>query len=64
MECYFCQRNLKEIDLNETETLRRFISSLGKIRGRKKTGTCAKHQKKLAKAIKKARHIGLLPIVV
>lgn len=64
MECYFCQRNLKEIDLTKTEILRRFMSSLGKIKGRKKTGACAKHQKKLAKAIKRARHVGLLSTAV
>ena len=60
MACYFCQRNLREIDLKETEILRRFISALGKIKNRKKTGVCAKHQRKLTKAIKGARHLGLL----
>lgn len=64
MECYFCKHNLKEVNLSETEILRRFISALGKIKSRKKTGVCAKHQKKLAKAIKKARHVGLLPTVI
>jgi len=60
MDCYFCQRNIKEINFQETELLKRFISGLGKIRARKRTGLCSKHQKKLSKAIKRARHIGLL----
>jgi len=63
MNCYFCQHNIKEIDFNETEVLRKFISALGKIKSRKKTGACAKHQRKLSKAIKRARHLGLLPSV-
>jgi len=60
MECYFCQRNIKEIDFRETEILRRFISGLGKIRPKKRTGVCSSHQRKLARAIKRARHLGLL----
>jgi len=61
MDCYFCQRNIKEIDFKNTELLQRFISGLGKIRARKRTGVCSKHQRKLSKAIKRARHLGLLP---
>jgi len=61
MDCYFCQRNLKEIDFKNTELLQKFISGLGKIRPRKKTGVCSKHQRKLANAIKRARWLGLLP---
>lgn len=60
MPCYFCQRNIKEIDFKETELLKRFISDSGKIRAKKRTGTCSFHQRKLAKAIKKARCLGLL----
>jgi small subunit ribosomal protein S18 len=60
MPCYFCQRNKREIDFKETEFLKRFVSSLGKIKSRKKTGVCASHQKKLAQAIKRARFLGLL----
>jgi len=60
MACYFCQRNIKEIDFKNTELLRRFISGLGKIRARKRTGVCSKHQRQLSKAIKRARHLGLL----
>jgi len=61
MVCYFCQRGIKEIDFKDTELLRKFISGLAKIRGKKRTGVCSKHQRKLSKAIKKARHLGLLP---
>ena len=60
MNCYFCQRNTKEIDFKKTDTLKRFISGLGKIRGRKKTNLCANHQRQLSKAVKRARHLGLL----
>lgn len=61
MTCYFCQKNIKEIDFKDTELLRRFISGLVKIKSKKRTGVCAKHQRQLSKAIKRARHLGLLP---
>ena len=61
MNCYFCQRNIKEIDFKEIERLKRFISGMGKIRSKRKTGICATHQRKLAKAIKIARFFSLLP---
>ena len=60
MDCYFCQRNIREIDFRNTEFLKKFVSGLGKIKARKRTGVCSKHQRHLAKAIKRARHIGLL----
>lgn len=61
MACYFCQRNIKEIDFKNTELLKRFISGLAKIRAKKRTGSCSGHQRKLAQAIKRARYLGLLP---
>jgi len=61
MNCYFCQRNIKEIDYKDIEVLRKFISGLAKIRAKKRTGVCSKHQRKLSNAIKRARHLGLLP---
>ncbi|MCP6719074.1 MAG: 30S ribosomal protein S18 [Patescibacteria group bacterium] len=61
MNCYFCQRNIKEIDFKDTELLRKFISGLAKIRAKKRTGVCSSHQRKLAKSIKRARILGLLP---
>lgn len=60
--CRFCTQNLK-IDYKEPETLRRFITERGKILPRRITGTCAKHQRALAKEIKRARAIALLPYV-
>jgi len=54
---------MEEIDFKDVKTLKRFISGLGKIRSRKKTGTCAKHQRKLAQAIKRARYLGLLSYI-
>jgi small subunit ribosomal protein S18 len=60
MECFFCKKNIQEIDFKNATLLERFISGLGKIRPRKKTGLCAGHQRKLSKAIKRARRLGLL----
>ncbi len=60
MDCYFCQRNIREIDFKNIELLQRFVSGLGKIKARKRTGVCSKHQRQVSKAIKRARHIGLL----
>ena len=62
-KCYFCQQNIKEIDYKDVDTLKRFISSQMKIYPRRKTGLCAKHQRQLEKAIKRARYMALLPFV-
>jgi len=64
MDCYFCQKGIEEINFNDIELLKKFISGLAKIRARKRTGTCSKHQRKLAKAIKRGRHLGLVPAAV
>jgi len=60
MPCYFCIKNIKNIDYKDTGLLQRFVSGLGKIRAKKRTGVCSKHQRRLSKAIKRARHLGLL----
>jgi small subunit ribosomal protein S18 len=60
--CRFCVQKLK-IDYKDADTLRRFITERGKILPRRITGTCAKHQRALAVAIKQARIIALLPFV-
>ena len=60
--CFFCQKKIKEIDTNDTDLLKRFISGQAKIISPRRTGTCSKHQRKLSKAIKRARHMGLLPV--
>lgn len=59
--CQFCTDKSISIDYKQADVLRRFISDDGKIRPRRQTGTCAKHQRELANAIKRARHIALLP---
>ena len=63
-ECYFCMNINQEIDYKEPQLLRRFISSYGKIAPRRRSGVCARHQRKLAIAIKKARIMALLPFVI
>jgi small subunit ribosomal protein S18 len=55
---------VNEIDYKQYEVLRRYLTEHGRIRPRRQTGTCAKHQRGLAKAVKRARHIALLPFVV
>lgn len=62
-ECSFCQAK-KKLDYKEPEELRRFITDRGKIISRSRSGVCAKHQRQLARAIKRARHLALLPFVV
>jgi small subunit ribosomal protein S18 len=61
--CYFCVNNLKEVDYKDASFLRRFINSYGKILPKKRTGTCSKHQRKLAIAIKRARVMAIIPFV-
>lgn len=59
--CIFCVDKVKSIDYKEPPRLRRFISDRGKIESRRKTGTCARHQRQLTEAIKRARHLALIP---
>ena len=63
MHCYFCQKNIKEIDFKDTASIAKFTSLAGKIKARKKTHLCAKHQRGFSMAIKRARFMGLLPYV-
>lgn len=62
-QCFFCSQNLNTIDYKEVDLLKRFISGQAKIIDPKHTGICAKHQRRLAEAVKRARFIGLLPFV-
>jgi len=62
-ECYFCQEK-KEPEFSDTPVLNRFITERAKIVGKTRNGLCAKHQKRLTIAIKRARHLALLPFVV
>lgn len=59
--CSFCTNNVSEIDYKDFTMLRGYISDRGKINPRRRTGTCARHQRALAMAIKRARHLALLP---
>jgi len=59
--CEFCSLGAIDIDYRQIELLKRYIGVWGKILPRSKTGVCAKHQRKLATAIKRARHLALLP---
>lgn len=59
--CYFCTNGLEEIDYKDTQLLQRFLSPYARILPRRRTGTCSKHQRRLAQAIKRARTMALLP---
>ncbi len=59
--CSFCVDKVTAIEYKDVDTLRRFVDHHGKIVPRRKTGTCAKHQRRLTLAIKRARHLALLP---
>lgn len=59
--CQFCVEKVREIDYKDAQRLRRYLSDRGKIEPRRKTGTCAKHQRRLAVALKRARHMAMLP---
>ncbi len=59
--CGFCVDNIGEVDYKDISRLRRYVSERGKIEPRRKLGTCAKHQRSLTVAIKRARHVALLP---
>ena len=59
--CYFTKNHIKHIDYKDVELLSRFINPDGEIASRSQTGTSAKYQRQLAKAIKNARFMALLP---
>src|SRR5436853_6183346 len=59
--CAFCADKTVVIDYKEVNRLRRYLSERAKIEPRRKTGTCAAHQRELAVALKRARHVALLP---
>jgi len=61
--CYFCREKIEEIDYKDIGRIRRFLSGRGKILSAQYTGNCNKHQRMLAKAIKRARFIGFLPFI-
>ncbi len=62
--CNFCVDRVEEIDYKDVDKLKKYVSDKGKILPRRVTGTCAKHQRKVTEAIKRARTIALLPFTV
>ena len=64
MQCYFKKNKIDFIDYKDTELLKQFINPFGRTKTRRYTGVCAKHQRKLATAIKHARFMGLIPYIV
>ncbi|MFN2126985.1 MAG: 30S ribosomal protein S18 [Anaerolineales bacterium] len=58
--CQFCTDSTIDLNYKNVELLQRYITADGKIRPRRQTGTCAKHQRELARAIKRARHLAFL----
>ena len=61
--CYFCKEKVAEVDYKNFTQLRRYISEKGKIRNRRVTGACRRHQGQIAVAVKRAREMALLPYV-
>ena len=59
--CVFCGKENNEIDYKDVNKLKRYVSERGKILPRRITGNCAKHHRALTVAIKRARHISLMP---
>lgn len=61
--CYFCKEKIDEVDYKASNQLRRYVSEKGKIRNRRVTGACRRHQRQVAVAVKRAREMALLPYV-
>ena len=61
--CLFCKDKVEQVDYKDVATLRKFISERGKIRSRRITGACRRHQNQVARAVKRARELALLPYV-
>jgi small subunit ribosomal protein S18 len=60
-ECQFCKRKVAEIDYKDAQLMSRYMSSWAKIRPAKDTGACARHQRGLSEAVKRARFLALVP---
>lgn len=61
--CNFCKDSVEYIDFKDDRKLFRYLTEQGKIIPRHTSGTCAKHQRQLARAVKRARHLALMPFV-
>lgn len=62
LKCYLCENKFDELDYKDGNLLRRFITLQGKIRPPRKTGTCTRHQRVVARAVKRARVMAILPV--
>jgi len=62
--CFFCKDKVEQIDYKNYNQLRRYVSEKGKIRSRRITGACRRHQRQVAVAVKRAREVALLPYAV
>ena len=60
-QCHFCTGNVKHVDYKDTELLKRFMNPHARMVGRRRSSVCAKHQRKLSLAIKRARFLAMLP---
>lgn len=61
--CPYCRDKIEQVDYKDLSLLRRFVSERGKIRSRRITGACRRHQSQVARAVKRARELALLPYV-
>ena len=61
--CRFCKEKIEHIDYKDVDILRNYITERGKMISSRITGTCAKHQRRLSKAIKRARYMAFLPYI-
>lgn len=61
--CYFCTGNIKYVNYRDVELLEKFLNPHARVVGHRRTGTCAKHQRQLSLATKRARFLALLPFV-
>jgi small subunit ribosomal protein S18 len=61
--CPYCKDKIEQVDYKDVSALRRFVSERGKIRSRRITGACRRHQNQVSKAVKRARELALLPYV-
>ena len=63
VDCYFTKNQIQQIDYRDTALLSRYLTNWGKLKSAKETNTSTKYQRQLARAIKQARYLGLLPYV-
>lgn len=59
--CQFCAEQVKSIDHKAVDVVKRYVTEQGRIRSRRDSGACARHQRMVARAVKRARHLALVP---